>query len=55
MTAVLYAAVLLSLVTFFLHLDNAGELSPRMGLIGGALFAAAINHARRDLGARERV
>jgi hypothetical protein len=43
LTAALYAAVLLALVTFFLDLRTPTTLSPRMSLLAAALFAAVLN------------
>jgi hypothetical protein len=43
MTVAMYAAVLLALVSFFLHPDTMSDLGARMGLLAGALFAAVLN------------
>ncbi len=43
LTAVVYIAFLFSLISFLIHVEERNELSSRLGLVGGALFAAAIN------------
>jgi hypothetical protein len=43
LTAVLFAAVLLALITYFLHLDGEDKLSSRLGFVSGAVFTAALN------------
>jgi hypothetical protein len=43
LTAVVYAAFILSLITYLMHLESTTALSPQMGLLAGALFAAAVN------------
>lgn len=43
LTAIVYAAFLLALISFFLYLGELHPLSSQMGLLAGALFAAAIN------------
>jgi hypothetical protein len=43
LTAVVYAAFVLSLLSYVLHLESATVLSAQMGLLAGALFAAAVN------------
>jgi hypothetical protein len=45
LTAVVYAAFLLSLIVYFFHLEGTGALGVQMGLLAGALFATAINLA----------
>jgi hypothetical protein len=43
LTAVVYAAFALSLVTYVMHLESTRSISPQMGLLAAALFAAAVN------------
>jgi hypothetical protein len=43
LTAPLYAAVLMTLATFFIPLETLHELGARMGLLAAALFAAVLN------------
>ncbi len=43
LTVALYAAILIALVTFFLHPDTMSDLGARMALIAAALFAAVLN------------
>ena len=52
LTAVVYAAFILCMLTYALHLDRSIALGIQLGLLGGALFATAINlgTARNALG-----
>jgi hypothetical protein len=43
LTAVVYAAFILSLISYVMHLETTTAISPQMGLLAGALFAAAVN------------
>jgi hypothetical protein len=43
LTAVVYAAFALSLVTYVMHLESTRSISPQLGLLAAALFAAAVN------------
>jgi hypothetical protein len=43
LTAVVYAAFVLSLISYVMHLETTTAISPQMGLLAGALFAAAVN------------
>ncbi len=43
LTAVVYAAFALSLVTYFMHLESTRSISPQIGILAAALFAAAVN------------
>ena len=43
LTAVVYAAFVFSLITYVMHLETTTAISPQMGLLAGALFAAAVN------------
>ena len=43
LTAVVYAAFVLSLGTYVMHLESSRSLGPQLGLLAGALFAAAVN------------
>jgi hypothetical protein len=45
LTAVVYAAFVLTLIAYFFHLEGTGALAIQVGLLGGALFATAINLA----------
>ena len=45
LTAVAYAAFLLSLVTYAMHLESVTALSPRTGVLAAALFSTAVNLA----------
>lgn len=52
LTAIVYAAFLLVLISYFLHLDNIHPMSSQIGLLASALFATAINmrSVQSDLG-----
>jgi hypothetical protein len=43
LTAIVYAAFVLSLVTYVMHLESTTAVSHRLGLLAGALFATAVN------------
>jgi hypothetical protein len=43
LTAVVYAAFVLSLGTYVMHLESSRSLGAQLGLLAGALFAAAVN------------
>ncbi len=43
LTAVVYAAFVFSLITYVMHLETTTAISPQVGLLAGALFAAAVN------------
>ena len=43
LTAVVYAAFIFSLITYVMHLETTTAISPQVGLLAGALFAAAVN------------
>ena len=43
LTAIVYAAFALSLVTYVMHLESTTDVSHRLGLLAGALFATAVN------------
>jgi hypothetical protein len=43
LTAVVYAAFVLSLISYVMHLETTTAISPQVGLLAGALFAAAVN------------
>ncbi|MDQ4029279.1 MAG: hypothetical protein M3214_14715 [Actinomycetota bacterium] len=43
LTALAYAAFLFSLVTYVMHLETTTAISPQLGLLAVALFAAAVN------------
>ncbi len=43
LTAVVYAAFVLSLGTYVMHLESPRSLGPQLGLLAAALFAAAVN------------
>ena len=43
LTAIVYAAFVLSLVTYVMHLESMTIVSHRVGLLAGALFATAVN------------
>jgi hypothetical protein len=43
LTAAIYVSIAIMLVTFFLHLDVAGTLGPRMSLLAGSLFVVVVN------------
>ena len=43
LTAVVYAAFLFSLISYVMHLETTTAVSPQVGLLAGALFAAAVN------------
>jgi hypothetical protein len=55
LTVAMYAAILLALVTFFLHPDTMSDLGARMGLLAAALFAAVLNmlQATSEIGEAE--
>ncbi len=43
LTAVVYAAFVFSLISYVMHLETTTAISPQVGLLAGALFAAAVN------------
>jgi hypothetical protein len=43
LTAVVYAAFVFSLISYIMHLETTTAISPQVGLLAGALFAAAVN------------
>jgi hypothetical protein len=43
LTVAMYAAILMTLASFFLHPDTITDLGARMGLLAGALFTAVLN------------
>jgi hypothetical protein len=43
LTAVVYAAFVLSLGTYVMHRESIHSVGPQLGLLAGALFAAAVN------------
>jgi hypothetical protein len=43
LTALAYAAFIFSLVTYVMHLETTTAISPQLGLLAVALFAAAVN------------
>ena len=43
LTAVVYAAFVFSLATYIMHLETTTAISPQVGILAGALFAAAVN------------
>lgn len=48
LTVVVYAAFLFALSSYFVHLEGLHIVSPQMGLLAAALFAAAINMGRAN-------
>jgi hypothetical protein len=54
LTAIVYAAFLLILITYFLHIDSLHPLDSQLALLASALFASAINmrNATSELGSQ---
>jgi hypothetical protein len=43
LTAIMYIAFVISLLTYFMHVENPSIMSPRVSLVAGALFSTALN------------
>ena len=43
LTAIMYIAFIISLLTYFMHVENPSIMSPRVSLVAGALFSTALN------------